>query len=581
MKNRPNTSDSSDSSYRPLRIWIAVLLVALMPVARSFSDWFPEIPLVWMVGAFVPALLGILIALWWLMLSRATWPEKLTGLIGLVVTLAVTIGLLDKTMLGPPIIYVTLPTTLAGFAIGLLIMSRNHSFQRTIGALICSVLVAGCSTLLKNDGATGDFGFGLDWRWKPTPEEVFLQSRRTSPADATVRRPTADDLVNPSWPGFRGPLRDGSQRGSTFPQDWNQQPPTELWRISLGPAWSSFAVADSFLFTQEQRGENEAIVCYDALNGNEVWARNIKSRFFDALGGLGPRATPTIHDGSIYALGAEGWLVKLTAADGTIGWQVDLRELTRQPPPMWGYSCSPLVHDGMVIVHAAGPNDLGILAFDTETGERRWSVPADKDSYCSLHLTKFFGAEQLVFLASSGALFLDPKTGQTLLDHPFPTTGYRAVQPAVVDATRLLFTSEYAGTRLIELRPTDRGLTSTEVWTSRGIKPDFNDLVVHKGFAYGFDGAIFTCVDLSDGSRRWRKGRYGKGQVLLLVDSDLLLVIAESGELILLPADSTEHREIFKLQALDGKTWNHPVVVDDRLYLRNANQAVCYLLPQN
>jgi hypothetical protein len=132
----------------------------------------------------------------------------------------------------------------------------------------------------------------------------------------------------------------------------------------------------------------------------------------------------------------------------------------------------------------------------------------------------------------------------------------------------------------LELKPTDQGLEASEVWTSRNLKPDFNDLVVHEGHAYGFDGAIFTCIDLVDGSRKWRKGRYGKGQVLLLADSQTLLVIAESGELILLAATPDEHRELAKLTALDGKTWNHPVVVGNRLYLRNANEAVCYELTQ-
>jgi outer membrane protein assembly factor BamB len=234
----------------------------------------------------------------------------------------------------------------------------------------------------------------------------------------------------------------------------------------------------------------------------------------------------------------------------------------------------------LVVVHAAGNDDLGIIAFETETGEVRWSVAADKDSYSSLHLTSYFDQQQVVFLGSRGAMFLESATGKILLDHEFKISGYRAVQPAVVDPQRLLFTSEYAGSRLIELKPTDRGLEASEVWTSRSLKPDFNDLVVHEGYGYGFDGAIFTCIDLKDGTRSWRKGRYGKGQVLLLADSALLIVVAESGELVLMAATPEEHRELAKLAALDGKTWNHPVVVGNRLYLRNANEAVCYELPQ-
>lgn len=571
---------SSDSpNYRPLRIWIPAVLIMLMVGARYFSVWFPEMPMVWMVGAFVPALLGILILLWWLTFSRANWSERLVGLLGVIAAIATAVFLMDKTMLGPPIIVLTIPTAIAAFALTLILTSGMLTFRRTLIAILCSFLVAGGSALLKNDGARGDFSFGFDWRWKPTPEEVFLASRQANTTFEVVARPTAENFSNPVWPGFRGPQRDGVQRGMAFESDWSKFPPKEQWRIKLGPAWSSFAVADRFLVTQEQRGEQEAIVCYDADNGKEVWAQEIKSRFFDGLGGLGPRATPMIANGSVYALGAEGWLVKLNAIDGAIEWKVDLREFTKQELPMWGFSCSPLVVGDLVVVHAAGLTSEGVVAaFNTATGKVSWSVPADKDSYSSLHLTHYFGKEQLVFLGAHGATFLEPATGKILLNLELKITGYRALQPAVVGSNRMLFTSEYSGSRLIELDSIDAVLSAKEIWTSRNIKPDFNDLVVHEDFAYGFDGAIFTCIDLKDGSRRWKKGRYGKGQVMLLADSECLLVISESGELLLLSATPEEHRELTKLKALEGKTWNHPVVVEDRLYLRNAEEAVCYQL---
>lgn len=534
--------------------------------------------MVWMVASFVPGLLGLLILLWWLTISRARWTERLVGLVGVIAAITTAALLVDPTMLGPPIIVLTLPTTIAAFALTLIVMSRVLAFRRTLVAVFASFLVAGFSTLLTNDGAAGDFSFGFNWRWRPTPEEVFMASRHSNDTADNIEQPAAESFATPQWPGFRGPNRDGVQRGMTLETDWEKYPPQERWRIKLGPAWSSFAVAGKFLVTQEQRGESEATVCYDAETGREVWAQEIESRFFDALGGLGPRATPMISGGNVYSMGAEGLLVKLNAVDGSVQWTADVGELTQLPPPMWGYSCSPLVVDDLVVIHAAGNDDLGIIAFETETGKVRWSVAADKDSYSSLHLTSYFDQQQLVFLGSRGAMFLDPASGSKLLDYEFKITGYRAVQPAVVGSQQLLFTSEYSGSRLIDLKLTDEGIDASEVWTSRNLKPDFNDFVVHEGHVYGFDGAIFVCIDLKDGSRCWRKGRYGKGQVLLLADSKALVVVSESGELILLEATPEEHRELGKLTALDGKTWNHPVVVGNRLYLRNANEAVCYEL---
>jgi outer membrane protein assembly factor BamB len=584
--NIENSVEMPVSKYRPLRIWIPVLLLGLMVVARNFSRLFPEMPQVWMAVAFGPALAGILVLVWWLACSRATWKERVLGFIVVAGGIAAAIFLLDKSMIGPPAIVLTVPSTLAAFAVVLILLSRKLTFGRTTIAVLVSLIVAGFSTLLKNEGAAGDFSFGYKWRWSPSSEDTFLASRQTQAASSgaeadDIRRPTADSFNEPQWPGFRGLERDGIQRGQTFAKDWTANPPVEKWRIAVGPAWSSFAVADSFLVTQEQRGEQEAVVCYDGETGREVWANDTQSRFFDALGGLGPRATPTIDKGNVYAMGAAGWLVKLSGNDGKLIWKKNLSEITGQQPPMWGYSCSPLVHEDLVIVHAAGNDEKGILAFDTESGDMRWSVAANKDSYSSLHLTRFFGDQQLVFLGSDGAVFLNPKTGETLMKHEFEIQGYRALQPAVVDDDRLFFTNESEGSRLIRLNKTESGLESTEEWTSRDIKPDFNDFAIHKGHIYGFDGPMFVCVNLEDGKRTWKKGRYGKGQMILLADSDLILVISEKeGELVLLDADPSQHREVFKMKALEGKTWNHPVVVGDRLYLRNAAEAVCYELPK-
>ncbi len=119
----------------------------------------------------------------------------------------------------------------------------------------------------------------------------------------------------------------------------------------------------------------------------------------------------------------------------------------------------------------------------------------------------------------------------------------------------------------------------TEQWTSLDMKPDFNDFVEYQGHVYGFDGSIFACVDLETGKRLWKKGRYGNGQVLLLPDAGQMLVISEAGELVLLKADPGKLVEVARIPAIDGKTWNHPVLVGNRLYVRNGAEAACYELP--
>ncbi|MFN5101415.1 MAG: alcohol dehydrogenase, partial [Planctomycetota bacterium] len=134
------------------------------------------------------------------------------------------------------------------------------------------------------------------------------------------------------------------------------------------------------------------------------------------------------------------------------------------------------------------------------------------------------------------------------------------------------------GTRLVEFSSGSNGLEAKELWTSIDMKPDYNDILVHDGNIYGFDNSIFACIGLEDGKRKWKGGRYAKGQALLLADSGLILVVSEKGELVLLRATPEKHQELGKIDALKDKTWNHPVVVGDRLYLRNAEEAVCYKL---
>ncbi len=577
------SQQSTGPAYQRLRVWPPILLVVAMFVARWIPSLWENGPEnVWMFSAFGPAVCGIAILLWWLLISRATIKERLVGFFGCIAAMALTTLVLDKSMYGPAMLVLTFPTGMALFGLSAGFLARRLNFSRTLISLLIGLLGFGFSALLRSDGMWGDFAMGLDWRWSETAEQQLVASKTNEDRVALgdVTNELELQLANPEWPCFRGVDRTSRLRGVQLATDWETNKPEKLWQIAVGPGWSSFTVAGNLLFTQEQRGPMECVVCYAADSGKEVWACEIESRFEEAIGGPGPRATPTLSGGQLYAMGAEGFLLRIQPASGDVVWKKDIREIAERDPPIWGFSSSPLVVDGNVIVHAGGAGDKGILAFDTNSGDSVWSTTSGDHSYCSPQLSTIGNQQYVLITTNRGLNVIDPSSGQSVLDYEWKHGGYRTVQPQVYDADSILIPSGMgSGTRRIQVSLTDGKLTAKEVWTSMHMKPDFNDLVIYGDHAYGFDNSIFACINLETGRREWKGGRYGKGQVLLIEDSGLLLVATEKGQVVLLEADPTKRKEVATLQAIDGKTWNHPVVVGDRLYIRNGEMAACYRLP--
>jgi hypothetical protein len=261
-------------------------------------------------------------------------------------------------------------------------------------------------------------------------------------------------------------------------------------------------------------------------------------------------------------------------------WEKDLKQIARRNPPMWGFSASPIVVDSLVITYAGGDEGLGLLAFDIETGDLKWSTASGVQSYSSPQLLTIQEKKLVALTSEVGLQLYEPTTGKEFLRYDWKVTGYRACQPHLLPGNRILLPSGMGfGTRLVQLDTAVEPWTAKEVWTSRQLKPDFNDFVIYKDHIYGFDASIFTCISLEDGARQWKGGRYGKGQVALLEESGLLLIASEDGDLVLVAADPTGHQEVTRIRVFKNKVWNHPVVVGDKLYLRNAEEAVCFQLP--
>jgi outer membrane protein assembly factor BamB len=220
-------------------------------------------------------------------------------------------------------------------------------------------------------------------------------------------------------------------------------------------------------------------------------------------------------------------------------------------------------------------------AYNAANGHQRWQGPAGRGGYSSPQLATIDGVAQILLLNGEGTISVAPSDGKLLWKHEWNIDGI--VQPSVIGGSDVLIGSgsglSEVGIRRVAVSHGPAGWSVEERWTSNGLKPYFNDFVVHKGHAFGFDGSILACIDLKDGKRKWKGGRYGHGQIVLLPDQDALLVLSEEGELALVAAASDKFTEFARFPAIEGKTWNHPALVGDVLLVRNGQEMAAFRLP--
>jgi outer membrane protein assembly factor BamB len=623
---------------KPLRLWPGVALAVLMLLLRFVVPLVaPDVSELAVLGGLLG---GVAILLWWLLLSRAPWSDRLIALGVMVAALLVTWRLVHVSIaegaMGFLFPVLAVPTMTVAFVAAVAAGRRLADGPRR--ALMAAGIVVGCGlwTLIRTGGFTGNFDHDFAWRWTPTPEDRLLAQAGDEPAvttaAATAAIPAATTAAGPTaqpttaasdeqadaapavpapgaaaateaaaaapdgtaaqaaaaaaapqaatqepetpgeWPGFRGPHRDGVVRGVRIATDWAASPPVELWRRPVGPGWSSFAVHGSRFYTQEQRGDDEIVACYDLATGQPVWKHRDAARFWESNAGAGPRGTPTLHDGRVYSLGATGILNALDAGDGAVLWSRNAATDTGTAIPGWGFASSPVVFGDLVVVATAGR----LAAYELATGKPRWFGPDGGDGYSSPHRATVGGVTQILLESATGTTSVAPADGAVLWKHAWPV-GTRIVQPALTADGDVLLTSG-GGMRRVAVARGAGGWKVEERWSSDGLKPYFNDFVVHGGHAYGFDGRILSAVDLADGKRKWKGGRYGNGQLVLLPDQDLLLVLSEQGELALVKATPDQFTELAKFPAIQGKTWNHPVLAGDVLLVRNGEEMAAFRL---
>ena len=400
------------------------------------------------------------------------------------------------------------------------------------------------------------------------------------PSGTATGAPAApDSLAAPAiawttyWTDFRGPRRDGHYTAAPIRTDWATLKP--LWRQPIGGGYASFVVANGRAFTIEQRGTNEAVAAYDVLTGRELWTNGWNATFIESMGGAGPRATPTFHDGTLFALGATGELRALDASNGKVRWRANILEDADAGNLNWGMAAAPLVVGNTVVTVPGGGNGRTIVAYDRATGRIAWSALDDEAAYSSPIRVTLAGVDQIVVFLARRVVGVSPDRGALLWESPWPQGSNVAAQPVPVGDNRVFVsTGDGAGGALIEVARDGDRLMAREVWRTHRMKNDFSSSVYYDGFIYGLDFGILACIDAASGELKWKGGRYGQGQVLLA--SGHLVITTEEGDVALVRATPDGHQEVAKMPALEGRTWNHPALADGFLLVRNSAQMTAF-----
>ncbi len=401
----------------------------------------------------------------------------------------------------------------------------------------------------------------------PAPNEAVAASSPRAAASVAPRS---------YWSDFRGPNRDGRYDEAPIRTDWPEAGLPQLWKQPVGAGYASFVVAANRALTIEQRRHQEVVAAYDVETGRELWTHGWDASFVEAMGGDGPRATPTYHDGRVYALGADGELRCLDARSGALVWRRNILTENDAPNLQWGMSASPLVVDDKVIVLPGGSRGKSVVAYHRTTGEPLWSALDDPQAYTSPMLVTIGGVRQILVVSAQRAMGLTVDAGRLLWEYPWANyNGISVAQPLLLGHDRVFLSASYGkGAAVFEVTRAGDGFTARTVWENMRMKNKFASSVLRDGFIYGLDESILACLDAATGELKWKGGRYGYGQIMLAGDS--LIVLTESGEVVLVKATPERHEELARFAAIDGKTWNHPIIADGRLIVRNLKEMAAF-----
>ncbi|MEX2214929.1 MAG: PQQ-binding-like beta-propeller repeat protein [Phycisphaeraceae bacterium] len=398
---------------------------------------------------------------------------------------------------------------------------------------------------------------------------------------------TSIALAEGNWPQWQGPDRTGLSKESGLLKKWPDAGPRKVWTFDgAGLGYSSFAVVGDRLYTLGSRGK-ESLICVNITNGKEVWNAEIGEHFTNKWGD-GPRGTPTVAGGFVYAMGGKGDLICVSVKDGKVAWSKSLTKDLGGSIPGWGYTESVLV-DGDKVLCTPGGRKGAIAALSATTGEVIWQSKdfTDGAQYSSIIVAEHGGKRQYIQITMNSVVGIEAESGKLLWRSDWP--GKTAVIPSPIFHDGHVFvTSGYGvGCKLIQLSDDNK---ATEVYTNKTIVNHHGGVILVGDHLYGHsDTEGWVCMEFKTGKKVWNEKRgVGKGSIGY-ADGMLYCLGERSGEVALVEASPTGYNEVsrFKLEpqskqrSNSGGIWSHPTITGGRLYLRDQEFLSSYDVSDN
>ncbi len=389
-------------------------------------------------------------------------------------------------------------------------------------------------------------------------------------------------LSHADWPRWRGANFDDISADKGLAKAWPAAGPAKLWlNQDVGLGYSGYAIVGDTLYTMGARDVVEYVIAVDVKTGKEKWAVETGALLSNKWGD-GPRSTPTVDNGKVYAMSGKGNLVCLNAADGKEVWRVTMDSLGGKVPG-WGYTESPLV-DGNMVVCTPGGGQGSLAAFDKNTGKKVWQSAewTDPAQYSSIVPATHNGARQLIQLTMQHVAAVNAADGKLLWKAEFP--GKTAVIPTpIFNQGDVFVAAGYSvGCKMVHVGD---GNEVKEVYANTDMVNHHGGVVLYEGHLYGFsDGKGWTCMDFKTGAVKWQEKAALKKGAIHAADGKLVLLEEDTGTVVLIdasPAGWKEHgRFTLNPQTMQrsksGKIWTHPVIDGGKLFLRDQELLFCF-----